>query len=83
MKETRGQSVCPRLFEHRKEQITGMKAHDVFVIKVSSNTDNLVRHITGSKCYNLSGKAAVKWEITMKKRQDMSMFNSRRGITSI
>ncbi|KAH3724384.1 hypothetical protein DPMN_050200 [Dreissena polymorpha] len=49
-KETRGQSVCPLWFEHRKGRITGTKAHDVFVMKESSNTDNLVRLITGSKC---------------------------------
>ncbi|XP_053403222.1 uncharacterized protein LOC128558320 [Mercenaria mercenaria] len=38
--------------------------HMIFLILVrreATNPDNLVRRITGSKCYTLSGKTAVKW----------------------
>ncbi|KAH3822281.1 uncharacterized protein LOC127881093 [Dreissena polymorpha] len=78
-KETRGQSVCPLWFEHRKGRITGTKAHDVFVMKESSNTDNLVRLITGSKCYNLSGKAAVKWGNTNEEKARHEYAQQQKG----
>jgi hypothetical protein len=59
--QTRAQSVSPLWFEHRKGRITGTKAHDVLVLKKTTDPGNLVKRITGTKTYNLSKKKEVKW----------------------
>lgn len=58
---TRGQSVCPLWFEHRKGRITGTKAHDVYVRKPETPPNNLVKRVLGFKSYDLSKNKAVMW----------------------
>jgi hypothetical protein len=58
---TKGQSVSPLWFEHRKGRITGTKAHDVLIWKGKGDPSRLVRQITGFQCYNLSKHKAVQW----------------------
>ena len=59
--ETKGQSVCPLWYEQRKGRITASKAHDILVRKQTTNPNNLIKLVTGSKCYNLSNMKPVKW----------------------
>lgn len=60
--------LCPTWFEQRKGQISASKAYDILAHRESTKLNNLVCIITGSKCYKLSDKKAVKWGITSEEK---------------
>ncbi|XP_061703411.1 uncharacterized protein LOC133515122 [Syngnathoides biaculeatus] len=65
---TKDQAVSPIWYEHRKGRITGSKAHDILVMKATSDPKNNIMKVMGYNSRDISKKAAVAWGTDNKAR---------------
>ncbi|XP_067655510.1 uncharacterized protein [Haliotis asinina] len=58
---TKNQAISPLWFEHRKGRITGTKAHDILVMKKTTDPKNTIMKVMGYNTKDISKKSAVAW----------------------
>ncbi|XP_071119026.1 uncharacterized protein [Haliotis cracherodii] len=79
---TRNQAISPLWYEHRKGRITGTKAHDILVMKDTTDPTNTIKRIMGYSSRDLTKIKAVAWGIDNedKARICYSMHQSRQHV---
>ncbi|XP_061695612.1 uncharacterized protein LOC133511042 [Syngnathoides biaculeatus] len=58
---TKYQAVSPICSEHGKGRITGAKAHEILVMKATTDPKNNIMKVMGYNSWDISKKAAVAW----------------------